>query len=133
MELNKDRELLGQILLKTGKLYDNELQHALKIQERHSKPIGQILKKEFSVPDKYITESLEFQKRQQESGIFLLKDRLGQLLKKLDIIDDSHIDDALDIQNSNKKLFGKSWLKKKLSVMNFWKILSEPPKEALNL
>jgi predicted double-glycine peptidase len=113
------KELIGQILVKTGKLKQKDLEFALNRQKNIGLPLGQILSSEFSISKNFVIESLMFQKYQEVTGITILKDRLGQLLKKLGILDEDQITDTLSLQSKSKKLFGKILVDKKLLKNEF--------------
>lgn len=110
----KNRQLIGQILLKTGLIEERTLKEALIIQKSQGLPIGEILSKDFSVSGEHIKESLKFQHYQEDVGIVLLKDKLGQVLKNLNIIESKDIKSVLAEQKRTKKLFGQILSEKSL-------------------
>lgn len=117
--MRKGYELLGQILVKTGKIKESELEYALEKQKILEKPLGEILLSEFKINKEVIEQSISFQMHQKNSGITLLKNKIGQLLKYLGIINDKHIEDTLKIQKQNKKLFGQILIESNLIQPRF--------------
>lgn len=98
-----ERQLLGALLVQSGHITGEQLDHAIAEQKRSGEMLGEVFVRLGLLTERQLNGLLDFQQNQDAGGVTPL--RLGELLVATGYISRSQLDDALTKQGiSNKRL-----------------------------
>lgn len=98
-----ERQLLGALLVQSGHITSEQLEHVIAEQRRSGEKLGEVLKRFGILTERQLNALLDFQRYQE--GVHASPVRLGELLVATGRVTREHLEDALHQQSlSNKKL-----------------------------
>jgi hypothetical protein len=100
-----ERQLLGALLVQSGHISNEKLDHAITERQRSGEKIGQVFKRLGMLTDRQLNALLDFQHNQEDSQATPL--RLGELLIATGHISREQLDDALLKQTRCHKKLGE--------------------------